>query len=212
MNHMPLKSIGSPARAPTRRALAKARTREKILASAKELFTAKGYEGATIRDIAAAAGMSTGAVFASFSDKSELFQEILTADHETVYEAMRSAARGENLEDAVLNLFSQGYEFHMHDLPLLQAAIASSWTPELGAEIIGLASRPSVTALVGEILKAAQERSELSKGANVPLMAQMLWDSYLANYRHAAFNGWGLEQLKSRLRDQIAIILGGARA
>ena len=58
------------------------RTREKILASAKTLFSEKGYEGATIRDIAAAAGMSTGAVFASFTDKSDLFNDIISADRE----------------------------------------------------------------------------------------------------------------------------------
>ena len=63
-------------RAPTRRALAKQQTRAKVLAAARRLFSEQGYEGATIRDIAAAAGMSTGAVFANFTDKSDLFREI----------------------------------------------------------------------------------------------------------------------------------------
>ena len=57
-------------RMPTRRALAKQQTRAKVLAAARELFGAQGYEGATIRDIAAAAGMSTGAVFANFAARS----------------------------------------------------------------------------------------------------------------------------------------------
>ena len=61
---------------PNQRALAKLRTREKILAAAKALFAEHGYEAATIRDIARQAGMSTGAVFASFTDKSDLFTEI----------------------------------------------------------------------------------------------------------------------------------------
>ncbi|MEW6016990.1 MAG: helix-turn-helix domain-containing protein, partial [Pseudomonadota bacterium] len=69
-------------RMPTRRALAKQQTRAKVLAAARELFSTSGYEGATIRDIAAAAGMSTGAVFANFADKSELFREIMTVDLE----------------------------------------------------------------------------------------------------------------------------------
>ncbi|HEX3406589.1 MAG TPA: helix-turn-helix domain-containing protein, partial [Caulobacteraceae bacterium] len=45
---------------PNQRAVAKRRTREKILASAKALFAERGYEAATIRDIAKQAGMSTG--------------------------------------------------------------------------------------------------------------------------------------------------------
>ncbi|MCR5878423.1 TetR/AcrR family transcriptional regulator [Phenylobacterium sp. J367] len=67
---------------PTRRALAKQQTRAKVLAAARRLFSEQGYEGATIRDIATAAGMSTGAVFANFTDKSDLFREIMTADME----------------------------------------------------------------------------------------------------------------------------------
>ena len=34
----------------------------------------------TIRDIAAAADLSTGAVFASFTDKADLFNEVIVAD------------------------------------------------------------------------------------------------------------------------------------
>src|SRR6185312_9150678 len=78
MNQITLGGLeaAAPAQRPTQRALAKQRTREKILASAKALFAERGYEAATIRDIAKAAGMSTGAVFASFTDKSDLFTEI----------------------------------------------------------------------------------------------------------------------------------------
>ena len=88
----------APARAPTRRALAKQQTRLKVLAAARRLFSEQGYEGATIRDIAAAAGMSTGAVFANFTDKSDLFREIMADDMEALTEAMRDAgARGRNI-------------------------------------------------------------------------------------------------------------------
>ena len=88
-----------PVRAPTRRALAKQQTRLKVLAAARKLFSEEGYEGATIRDIAAAAGMSTGAVFANFSDKSDLFREIMSDDMEVLNTAMRDAAtRGRNVE------------------------------------------------------------------------------------------------------------------
>ena len=62
MNHIPMRVIASPAvrpAKPTRRALAKQRTREKVLAAARQLFTERGYEGATIRDIAKAAAKAS---------------------------------------------------------------------------------------------------------------------------------------------------------
>ena len=52
-----------------RRQVAKARTRVKVLEAARTLFAERGYDAATIRDIAKGAGMSTGAVFANFQDK-----------------------------------------------------------------------------------------------------------------------------------------------
>ena len=65
MNHFTYGGLtaSEPAERPSQRALAKQRTREKIVGAAKALFAEHGYEGATIRDIAKAAGMSTGAVF-----------------------------------------------------------------------------------------------------------------------------------------------------
>lgn len=60
----------------TRRAAAKLKTRAAILDAAKAMFAVVGYEATTIRTVASAAGYSTGAVFASFKDKAELYEAI----------------------------------------------------------------------------------------------------------------------------------------
>jgi AcrR family transcriptional regulator len=220
MNHMPLRTLSGVAqvRRPTQRALAKQRTREKILASAKTLFTQKGYERATIRDIASEAGMSTGAVFASFTDKSDLFNEIIAADREAVLGVMLSATQHTGCESRkaaapiLLAMFTAGYAYHLNDLPLLQATVSVSWSPELGGQVRDRLERQPVTALVAEVLSAAIQRGELPPGADVSLLSQMLWDSYLTNFRHAAFDGWKLEDLTARAARQIDVILAGARA
>ncbi|MFN7110295.1 MAG: TetR/AcrR family transcriptional regulator [Brevundimonas sp.] len=54
----------------------KARTRERILAAATDMFGVDGYEKATIRALADRIGMSTGAIFANFPDKAALYREI----------------------------------------------------------------------------------------------------------------------------------------
>lgn len=59
-----------------RRQQAKAATRQKVMDAAWNLFDTVGYKAATIRDIAADAGKSTGAVFASFDDKDALYLAI----------------------------------------------------------------------------------------------------------------------------------------
>lgn len=58
----------------TKRDESKAATAEQVKAAAKSLFRQLGFERVTIRDVAMRAGLSTGAIFASFEGKGELFK------------------------------------------------------------------------------------------------------------------------------------------
>lgn len=58
---------------PNRRQIAKAKTTARVLEAARTLFARDGFQKATIRAIANEAGMSTGAVFASFENKDALY-------------------------------------------------------------------------------------------------------------------------------------------
>jgi len=49
------------------------RTRADLLDAAASVFAAQGFEGASVGDVAAAAGYTKGAVYAHFGSKSELF-------------------------------------------------------------------------------------------------------------------------------------------
>lgn len=64
------------AKRPTARDRAKAATRAKLLLTARAVFERDGYEAATIRSIAAAANVSTGAIFNCWAAKDALFAEI----------------------------------------------------------------------------------------------------------------------------------------
>jgi AcrR family transcriptional regulator len=214
MKHVsPLEAVGATkVKAPTRRALAKQQTRIKVLAAARRLFSEQGYEGATIRDIAAAAGMSTGAVFANFTDKSDLFRDIFVADVIALTEAMREAAsRGRNVEDALLRMFQAGYAFYKNQLPLARAAFTVSWSPDEGPMLRNHAAVLELQELMVEQLNAGVARGELSQEAEVKLRAQMLFDAYTSNFPQAIFQGWSLDALQARARDQIRILLAGAR-
>lgn len=43
------------------------------------------------------------------------------------------------------------------------------------------------------------------------LRSQMLFDAYLSNFPQAIFEGWSLDALQTRARDQIRVLLAGAR-
>ena len=107
----PIETAEAPGRPLNRRQVAKARTRGKVIESSRRLFAQRGYDAATIRDIAREAGMSTGAVFANFQDKSELFDTVLAEDLARLAEALtRGIKTGTDLKSRLQNGFVAGYE------------------------------------------------------------------------------------------------------
>lgn len=65
-----------PTRTLNRRQQAKAASRSRVLEAARKAFTTVGYARATMRDIAAMAGLTTGAIFNSFDSKDELWTAV----------------------------------------------------------------------------------------------------------------------------------------
>jgi AcrR family transcriptional regulator len=56
-----------------------AETRKRLLAAAADVFAERGYDGTRVADIAAAAGVSNGALYAHFHSKAELLVAALRA-------------------------------------------------------------------------------------------------------------------------------------
>ena len=193
-----------------RRALGKQRTRQRLLSAAKRLFIERGYDDATIRDIASAADLSTGAVFASFSDKAELFNDIIVAEYEALADRMTAAAGGRGPAEAVLlDMLTVAYRMHLDQIRLTQSVIGFSWQRSPEAEKRSRAAIALVLSKLNAVLRRGVEQGELSPDVDVKLTSEMLWDSYVANYRRAIFDDWDIEALRSRLAAQIRVLLAG---
>ncbi|HEY2509159.1 MAG TPA: TetR family transcriptional regulator [Streptosporangiaceae bacterium] len=59
--------------------VAAAQTRERLLHAAADAFAERGYDGTRVADIAAAAGVSNGAMYAHFASKADLLAAALQA-------------------------------------------------------------------------------------------------------------------------------------
>ena len=195
------------------RAQSKLKTRRRVLDAARQLFMERGYEAATIRDIASQAGLSTGAVFASFVDKTDLFNVVMAEDFQRQVEALRQATRPDaKVEDAVLTVFEAGYRFHGAQLPLLQAAVSLSWSHGLGGEFGDRPSFGLAMDALSEILSRGVDKGELKASPDqIRLAAEVLWDAYVGNYRRAVFDDWNADRLTERVREQIQLVLAGLR-
>lgn len=69
-------------------------TRTRILQKAGELFATRGYRAISMREIAAAAGISKPAIYHYFHDKRHLYLEVLDRELERLVAALDEAAAG----------------------------------------------------------------------------------------------------------------------
>ena len=208
MNHFPIRADGAGSPLLTRRQLAKQRTRLKLLDAARELFADRGYEAATVRDIAAAANLSTGAVFASFTDKADLFNEVILADYQQLHSLMAEVpANGRSTRETLLSLLTMAYETHLDRLRLVQAVLSFSWMRDVRTGNAGAEGLKLVLEDLARVLERGVDSGELSASLDVRLTSEMLWDSYVSNYKRAIFDGWNKDALRERLADQIDVLL-----
>lgn len=69
------------------------RTRRKLLKVAQRKFAALGYAGTALEDVAAAAGVTTGAVYHLFRDKKALFHAVAAALEAEIVDKARDVSR-----------------------------------------------------------------------------------------------------------------------
>ena len=116
-----------------------------------------------------------------------------------------------SVERGLLDLLGRAYQFHLGQLPLLQAATGLSWSHGLTGPFGNRPVYGPAVDTMKTILQRGVASGELKASTNIELIAEMTWVAYLANYRRAMFDGWDLDALVARLTEQIEVLLAGAR-
>jgi AcrR family transcriptional regulator len=108
-------------------------TRERLVNAAIQVFVEQGYEQARVQDIARAAGLTTGAIYANFRDKRELLLASIASRSATEVENLLQSASSTPPRDLLAALGSR-IAFREDDRPLLlDAVVASERDPALAA-------------------------------------------------------------------------------
>lgn len=96
-----------------------AETRRRILVAARTCFARYGYDKTTNKDIAAAAGITAGAIYHYFPSKQSLFVTLWREVQEMVYEAFDRVLDGkETLSDKIKAVMDMAAEMHASDRSL----------------------------------------------------------------------------------------------
>jgi AcrR family transcriptional regulator len=83
----------SPAH-PSKRAANKAHNRAAILAAAREVFAAHGYDGVGVRDLIGRTGLAAGTFYNYFPDKEAVFRAVLDDSAQRLRRRLRDVRRG----------------------------------------------------------------------------------------------------------------------
>jgi AcrR family transcriptional regulator len=188
----------------TRRALAKQQTRRRLIAAAKALAGERGYEDATLRDIAARADLSTGAVFANFEDKADLFNAAIADDDEVLLATIQRAAQDAGSAcQTLVEMLVAAQALQYDQLSWLRVKMGLSWS--CGRRV---GPRRIENALAA-VVRNAVGCGALSQNADPDLIAEMAWNAYLGGCDRAIFDGWARERLNQRLAACVDALLGG---
>jgi AcrR family transcriptional regulator len=79
-----------------------AETRERLLRAAAEVFAERGYDGTRVADIAKAAGVSNGALYAHFGSKAELLVAALRAHGPRLLASLFAADPDQSIADLLV--------------------------------------------------------------------------------------------------------------
>jgi AcrR family transcriptional regulator len=196
-----------------RRSLSPEARRAAILSAALEEFTARGYEGARLDDVAKRAGIAKGTIYLYFTDKEALFQELVrsmvhpvlgTLEKlrevdiparvlvETLLATFVREVYGTRRKDIIRLILSEGPRF---------PAIAEFYYREVVARVL---------AIVRPILARAAERGELPDDALArfpqlivaPMLVGIVW--------HGLFDKFEPLDVAEMARAHVAILFGRA--
>ena len=116
-----------------RRRMPAAQRREVILAAAEETFGQCGYHGASLDEVAHAAGVSKALIYEHFSSKRELHESLLDAQAAEIFARVEAAVeRGEDGEQRLRNGIDAFLAFVEEHREAWRALFRDAADPEVG--------------------------------------------------------------------------------
>jgi len=117
-------------------------TQQRLLDAAQKVFAKKGLDGASVEDIAAAAGYTRGAFYSNFASKNDLFIEMLRRDHNRA-DAEFFALRDDNLsldyiQERTRDIYSKLYRDNECFMSWTEARLLSARDPKFRAKLNAL--------------------------------------------------------------------------
>jgi AcrR family transcriptional regulator len=152
------------------------RSRARIRTAARTLFRERGFDGATLRAIGAAAGMGASSIYRHFQSKEELLVEELAELQERAWARFREKERPQReVRERVKRFLDLHQDLLAEDPDFTKIALRATTHPEARVARRVLALHDRTVGLLAEILQAGRTRGELDRDADVLAAAQAIF-------------------------------------
>lgn len=190
--------------------MGKAKTREKILHAAKAMFMSHGFEGANLRAIATEADLSTGALFANFENKAELFNAIAVAEYALLAEAFaKTPLSGDDVLGDLMALMGTAYEFFWPQLPFAQALFSTDWTSHPSLYRAREKALSSALARITSTLERGKAIGQVRKDLDIPPTSRSLATLFSASLKAAIQFGHNRDHTEAAMAETIRTLAKG---
>ena len=119
---------GTPERLDGRRAEARGTARERLLDAAAEVFAERGYRAASVEDLAAAAGLTKGAVYWNFASKEDVFFALIEERVDRRARELMGVTEHAPRETATAPLVSRGVSSFADEQQALVLLLQEYWS------------------------------------------------------------------------------------
>jgi AcrR family transcriptional regulator len=152
------------------------KSRERIRRAAMALFREKGFDGATLREIAKRAEMGASSIYRHVQSKEELLIDELEAIQETAWQRFREEdERDRPTRERVHHFLGVQHELLVEDRDLTMIALRATTRPEARVARRSLVLNDRTIGLLAEILQMGRKRRDLVRDLNVLEAASALF-------------------------------------
>ena len=174
----------------TRRQIQKAETRELILDAARALFEECGFDGTTMRELAAKAEVGLGTIFAHFPDKGALLISALLEDlAETDQEILETLPTEASIKAQIMHVAAAGIGYWCRRPALSATLLREMWFIEGQWAEMRREETARFIDFVARLLDGARQRGEIRADIELRPTADALYSFYVGTVIRAAGDG-----------------------
>lgn len=164
---------GTAARKPGKRAEAEGDVRARLLGSAAELFSSKGYAGTTVREIVERAGVTKPSMYYYFRSKEGIYLDLMRPPLKGFTEQIVSAAMEMGTaRERITRLCLRSYDDFVRNLPIARILFSFYYGPPQGAPYVDFdAVHLRFQEILVRLLEEGIRRGEFRRGDP----ADMMW-------------------------------------